>query len=49
MGGEQAVEGGDGMPWLLIKQLLKEQERKEAKGWGRFSGYEMCINSWEVI
>ena len=37
-----AAEGGDGM-------FLKEHERKEAHGWGRFSGYEMCINSWEVI
>jgi hypothetical protein len=35
-----------------LKQLLKAQERKEAKGWGRFwifSAYEMCVNSWEVI
>lgn len=51
-GGEQAAEGGDGMTRLLIKRLFTEQERKEAKGWGTFwmfSGFEMCINSWEVI
>lgn len=35
-GREPAAEGGDGVTRLLIKQLLKEQERKEAHGWGRF-------------
>lgn len=35
-GREPAAEGGDGVTWLLIKQLLKEQERKEAHGSGRF-------------
>lgn len=48
VGGEQAAEGGDGMTWMSIQGLLKEQEMKEAKGWGRFPGY-MCINSWEFI
>lgn len=35
-GREPTAEGGDGVTRLLIKQLLKEQERKEAHGWGRF-------------
>ena len=35
-GREPAAEGGDGVTRLLIKQLLKERERKEAQGRGRF-------------